>query len=335
MTNEKLIQERLAFRCINCLEPCSSLYVEYGNPNNVDKSSISLSMNSNTLKLHQCNICQQIVDPYCEREWLLVVLDLILLRQLAYRHLLFNNDNVNNLIDLNKNNSTISKSNLSSSSHNTIDVQKFWTYVITCSILRVYHIHQSIGENIEGASATTKIVGTWVIEQFLLSFVGILMQCFVLIVLVSRFRVDYNNNNNNKRKQNYYSMILKAVLWSSIACYVATSLIEIWENSTTTRYLGCSILLLIYQWMAIQQTILSVNVVRNIYQTTNNKNLDISAAVKSTFVLVTAVLVRESMIFLSFKIRGIDTANVHCPGIEWNVFGRNNSESSSYLFCIG
>jgi hypothetical protein len=64
-----------SFRCIHCWQSTASLYRMYS---------------PSSIKLVQCTSCHKDVDPYIEREWLLVVMDLILLRPSAYRHVLCN-----------------------------------------------------------------------------------------------------------------------------------------------------------------------------------------------------------------------------------------------------
>ena len=44
-----------------------------------------------------CSQCHKMVDPYIEREWLLVVIDCILLREEAYRHVLYNVDELKDI----------------------------------------------------------------------------------------------------------------------------------------------------------------------------------------------------------------------------------------------
>lgn len=62
--------------CVYCETPCSSLYRQY-------------TSSPSSIKLTACKNCGHDVDPYIEREWLLVALDCILLRLPAYRHVLF------------------------------------------------------------------------------------------------------------------------------------------------------------------------------------------------------------------------------------------------------
>mmetsp|Transcript_1390 Transcript_1390/g.2529 ORF Transcript_1390/g.2529 Transcript_1390/m.2529 type:complete len:397 (+) Transcript_1390:32-1222(+) len=64
------------YTCITCLEPNQLLYRQYSNARNI--------------KLQTCPQCQRDVDPYIERELLLVIMDMILLRRSAYRHLFLN-----------------------------------------------------------------------------------------------------------------------------------------------------------------------------------------------------------------------------------------------------
>ena len=74
------IKECRQYVCISCLEPTSILYRQFSTVN--------------TIKLHSCASCQADVDPYIERQLLLVVMDILLLRPPAYRHLIFNRQGI-------------------------------------------------------------------------------------------------------------------------------------------------------------------------------------------------------------------------------------------------
>jgi hypothetical protein len=65
-----------SYRCVHCATPCASLYRQY-------------TSSPSSIKLTACQTCGNDVDPYIEREWLLVSLDCILLRLPAYRHVLY------------------------------------------------------------------------------------------------------------------------------------------------------------------------------------------------------------------------------------------------------
>ena len=64
------------YLCVSCLTPNNALYRQY--------SSIK------SIKLQTCTNCGRDIDPYIERELLLVVIDMVLLRSSAYTHFLFN-----------------------------------------------------------------------------------------------------------------------------------------------------------------------------------------------------------------------------------------------------
>lgn len=64
---------RNSFLCIQCLTPSKTLY---------KVSGISV-------KLTRCSKCEAVIDPYIERELLLVAMDIILHRKEAMRHLIF------------------------------------------------------------------------------------------------------------------------------------------------------------------------------------------------------------------------------------------------------
>jgi Arv1-like family len=85
----------MAYRCVYCLSPATALWYrsgEGGSSSGVAVPVVTTSSSSSTsnIKLKPCAACHQNVDPYIEREWLLVVLDLILLRLPAYRHVMAN-----------------------------------------------------------------------------------------------------------------------------------------------------------------------------------------------------------------------------------------------------
>ena len=78
------------YACISCLQPTPRLYKQYSTKHNI--------------RLEQCTKCAKDVDKYIEYELLLKLMDVVLFRKLAYRHLLFNNktricntDTINNM----------------------------------------------------------------------------------------------------------------------------------------------------------------------------------------------------------------------------------------------
>ena len=79
------------YACVYCGTPCAALYRQ------LNKHSLS------SIKAMHCEQCRRIVDPYIEREWLLVVIDCILLRPEAYRHILYNNEEFSWYVHVQKN----------------------------------------------------------------------------------------------------------------------------------------------------------------------------------------------------------------------------------------
>lgn len=69
----------LPYVCVHCSTPCAALY---------RRLSVSLS----SIKAMTCYNCGKVVDPYMEQEPLLVAIDCILSRAEAYRHVLYNAD---------------------------------------------------------------------------------------------------------------------------------------------------------------------------------------------------------------------------------------------------
>jgi Arv1-like family len=79
----------MAYRCVYCLSPATALWYRSGEGGSSSGVATTTSSSSTSnIKLKPCAACHQNVDPYIEREWLLVVLDLILLRLPAYRHVM-------------------------------------------------------------------------------------------------------------------------------------------------------------------------------------------------------------------------------------------------------
>ncbi|XP_019454675.1 PREDICTED: protein arv1 homolog isoform X1 [Lupinus angustifolius] len=65
----------MGYRCVQCSFPIKSLYVQYS-PGNI--------------RLMKCENCKAVADEYIECEIMILVIDLILHKPKAYRHLLYN-----------------------------------------------------------------------------------------------------------------------------------------------------------------------------------------------------------------------------------------------------
>ena len=82
--------------CTNCTAPTPTLYKIYSTPGSVQLTS--------------CKNCSHDVDPYIEREWLLVLMDCVLHRPEAFRHVLYNREPFCNVIDVVDDTDTVSVS---------------------------------------------------------------------------------------------------------------------------------------------------------------------------------------------------------------------------------
>lgn len=62
-------------RCVGCGRRVKTLFVQYS-PGNI--------------RLMKCDNCKAVADPYIECEFMIILIDLILHKTRAYRHLMFN-----------------------------------------------------------------------------------------------------------------------------------------------------------------------------------------------------------------------------------------------------
>ncbi|XP_065036298.1 protein ARV 2-like isoform X1 [Musa acuminata AAA Group] len=69
------VDDRRFLRCVNCGSGIRSLFVQYS-PGNI--------------RLMKCEPCKAVADPYIECEFMIILIDMILHKRKAYRHLLFN-----------------------------------------------------------------------------------------------------------------------------------------------------------------------------------------------------------------------------------------------------
>jgi DNA-directed RNA polymerase subunit RPC12/RpoP len=63
--------------CVNCGKEVKSLFKKYS---------------ASVLKLTDCENCHSVADKYVEYDVVIIIIDLVLLQKVAYRHILFNVD---------------------------------------------------------------------------------------------------------------------------------------------------------------------------------------------------------------------------------------------------
>ncbi|KAJ8943696.1 hypothetical protein NQ314_009669 [Rhamnusium bicolor] len=72
-----MTEEGKEYICINCGRPVKNLYKKYSDT---------------VLKLTECDVCNSIADKYVEYDTVVIIIDLILLRAMAYKHILLNSE---------------------------------------------------------------------------------------------------------------------------------------------------------------------------------------------------------------------------------------------------
>lgn len=233
------------YRCVYCLSPCSSLYRKYS---------------ASTIKLSQCSseFCKNNkgrkvldVDPYCEREWLLVVLDIVLLREEAYRHVLCNRM-VN--FDISGNYGTIIQ------------------YSAVSSLLDAYIIWESHFANSTEPSTTPfdpqpPVLDWNFLQLAMIAFIRLSVQAvgvWLVFMLVLHMSQSLPSTAANKLEWNVKNLDKHLItkIWLALvmptACRIVTIMVQIWENTDTVRLLG-SLLLVSYKCMALSVVAALIN----------------------------------------------------------------------------
>ena len=206
--------ETLPYVCVHCGAPCTSLY---------RRLSVSLS----SIKAINCKRCGHVSDPYIEREWLLVTIDCILLRQEAFRHVLFNVDELKNI-----------------SWRKSIQLLSAWAildgYLKWVSLMN----DQSTSSRSEEISQD-RIFVFWLGAS---SFCGMIIQCFLL------------NFCTKIMTQKTPSLSVEKIFWAFLlpsSFSVVTIIVTIWENTKVVQLLGA---LMISSWRAMAFYVISESV---------------------------------------------------------------------------
>jgi hypothetical protein len=269
----------MRYRCIHCLEPSESLYRTY--------------TRESTIKLSQCAVCGHNVDPYCEREWLLVVIDMVLLREEAYRHVIFNR-----LQDF-----SMQESN-----------RKSLQLVVGSSVLQAYLLweaHRSQHPNDPILDSTV-----WLTQ--LIAASGLKLTAFGLgiygaLLLLLRFVRRHERSKaiaDPDMPTHVYLAVVLPTAWQ-----VVTVLVNIWENTETVRLLS-SLLILIYQFMAVTV------VVASCLGTTTTKSND---SWLWSLLPITVGLLARAVVGLVWTVLCAETTPPPCVGLSWPLPGTTST----------
>jgi hypothetical protein len=198
-TNKK--QSSHYYRCVHCHAPCQSLYRH-------------LSASASSIKLTTCSECEQNVDPYVERELLLVAIDCILSREEAFRHVLYN-----------------------------LDLECGWKraiqFLVVWSILNTYIQWETLRDEDPNNEASQN--AGYVISLAVFSFTGLVLQWLAIYFYLAK-------TNKPVHPMLASQVYLALVLPTSFD--VVIILVLIWENTKTVRLTG-SLLIACWQGTAL------------------------------------------------------------------------------------
>ena len=245
--------------CVYCGTPCSCLYRQ------LNKNSLS------SIKAMHCDNCHRIVDPYIERELLLVLIDCILLRPEAYRHVLYNNQDLSCYVRFHNNSSNnkeppATNANTASTSSAT-RVQRLVQWTLLSSLFHAYlkwqaflHSQQHQQQARYGVSMPLTVIATAESSTLLhatfivTSFLDLAAQWLAIYGFSKLLSAASSNNRSTISKSPSpshnisYQLYLGLLLPTSFQ--IVCVLVLLWENSKTSTALG-SLLIAFWQYLGI------------------------------------------------------------------------------------
>lgn len=242
MSNNKQFSSELPFRCISCLTPSSSLFKQY-------RSNATATATAASIKLSPCSRCEKNVDPYCEREWLLVILDLVLLRHEAYRHVLYNRLQ---LLPAMKNDSrSDSKRKVWSGFFGKFSVFLMALGAGFLQACLLWEAREARKEQSAYLNDKIQLV-RYHARSFMYLVLRSLLGCGIfLLVLTCSWSKSLHLWNQQETKVFSHATRLYHAFLLPYSFHLVTLLVHtIWEDTITVLLLG-SVLVLVYQFMAI------------------------------------------------------------------------------------
>jgi len=232
-----------------------------------------------------CEICRRVVDPYTEREWLLVAIDCILLRPEAYRHVLYNNQDLswykydtnrnnsrsdnNNNVDTNGNkndgnNDSDEDENGDQNIHTTTIIHRLVRWTIVSNILHAYLKWETFIQEEQQQQRELQDWSTLLYTIFVITSALDLLAQWLAIYGYMKLVTMFSSYSSSQHKILAYQIFLSLLLPTSFQVVCVSVLI--WENSNTTRALGS---LLITCWQCLAISLITIS-------TTNDKsNVDV------------------------------------------------------------
>jgi len=304
----------MRYICTSCTSPTSSLYKVYSTPGSI--------------QLTTCKGCGNDVDPYIEREWLLVVMDCVLHRPEAFRHALYNREPF----------ATICAQDVQQQSSNVDDCNKFdgLRQLVLCSfiaaLIRTYLWHAATtGEENESGQHSTKLLV--VLFQSLVGENIMAIATIVSASIIVNKSVKGRNSDSSRAAHKtktecndvssafFHSRIYLAVTVPSFF-HLVTIFAIIWENSTTVCLIGTLFVL------SLQRIGVATVVDEQLRREMDTKTVltqDVSLRLKQSIPLVVGIAVRALCTHIASNFIGNDS--LKCIGIPMQ-------QSSFGSFCI-
>ena len=206
--------------CVYCGTPCSALYRQ-------------LSASLSSITEMNCTKCNQVVDRYIEREWLLVVIDCILLRPESYRHVLFN----------------------AKEYFETVTWRRAIQLTVATSILHAYLKWETLMTttmsmesrrrlNEDPSALLVASLGIASFLDFVVQWMTIYGFLKMMVKTNTKDKISVHAKDQNLAAKVFWALILPT------AFQVTSIFVLIWENHKTTRALG-SVLIVGWQTLAI------------------------------------------------------------------------------------
>lgn len=261
------------------------------------------------------------MDPYIEREWLLVIMDCVLHRPEAFRHALYNREPF----------ATICGDNVDHD-NKFGGLRLLMRYSLIVALVRTYLWHATTADE-EDVSGTRSAKLLVVLFQSLVGenimAIATIVSASIIVKMSARKRTSDSSTATSRKMKTecndasssfFYSRLYLAVTVSSFF-HLVTIFATIWENSATVCLLG-TLFVLSLQRMGIA-TVVDERLRREI-DTKTVLSQDVSLHLKQSIPLVSGIAARVLCFHIASKIFG---NNLDCIGIPFQ-------HTSLGSFCI-
>lgn len=217
--------------CVECLAPTPSLYRRYTTHASV--------------KLTRCPECGLDVDPYVEREAMLIAFDVILHRLSAYRHTLFNRDPFAAFCPA---------TSIGRSIKFALGLAILDSYIKFEALrFRLYSGKDGVpkSSNDDGGDDDNPAMFVHLLAwSFLEQMVLLIGTILVALPLLNKFDATSSGVSRDLPTRGYIVSRLALAIMLPSTFKAVTIFVHIWENSPTTRALG-SVFVASMQWMGV------------------------------------------------------------------------------------